>query len=159
MKNIQMMIEAHGGLEAVRQNYLRIENPPFMRLVIEVVSSRLPTGAYEVSAAHYGEQNGDPMRDPEVTFLVGQSALGWEWTPLTFTNDYLGCYQVACGYDANGLQRLKDARLLRELEDFVRQWDSNLAHQGFVEAFQRKYGRKDDCTLNGAANGATNAAS
>lgn len=139
MKNIQMMIDRHGGFEAVRQNYLRIENPPWMRLVIEIVSGPLPSGAYEVSVAHYGEQNGDPMRDPEITFLVGQSALGWEWSPLTFTNDYLGLYQVACEYDPLGLQRVKDARLLRELEDFARQWDANIAHQGFVEVFERRH--------------------
>jgi hypothetical protein len=27
-----------------------------------------PNGAYEVSVAHYSEQNGNAMRDPEITF-------------------------------------------------------------------------------------------
>ena len=145
------MIEKHGGFEAVRQNYLRIENEPFMRLVIEVLRDPYPNGAYEISVAHYSAQNGDAMRDPEITFLVGQSATGFEWSPLTFLNDYLGCYQVACEADANGLQRVKDARLMRELQDFAAQWDLNLVHQGFIDAFRRKYGR----TSQGAANGAT----
>ena len=91
------------------------------------------------------------MRDPEITFLVGQSATGWEWSPVAFLNDYLGCYQVACEADANGLQRVKDARLMRELQEFAAQWDLNLVHQGFVDAFRRKHGR----TSQGAANGAT----
>jgi hypothetical protein len=35
MKHVQQMIEQHGGFEAVRTRYLRLENPPFMRLVID----------------------------------------------------------------------------------------------------------------------------
>ena len=151
MQHVQQMIEEHGGFEAVRNQYLRIENEPFMRLAIEVIGGPYPNGAYEVSVAHYGEQNGDAMRDPEITFLVGQSATGWEWSPLTFLNDYVGAYQAACEADTNGLQRVKDARLLRELQDFATQWDLNIKQQGFVDAFRRKYGR----TSQGAANGAT----
>lgn len=151
MQHVQQMIEDHGGFEAVRQNYLRIENEPFMRLVIEVLHDPYPNGAYEISVAHYSAQNGDAMRDPEITFLVGQSATGWEWSPLTFLNDYLGCYQVACEADASGLQRVKDARLMRELREFAAHWDLNLVQQGFMDAFRRKYGR----TSQGAANGAT----
>ena len=37
MQHIQRMIDQHGGFEAVQRNYLRIENEPFMRLVIEVI--------------------------------------------------------------------------------------------------------------------------
>jgi len=151
MQHVQQMIEEHGGFEAARRNYLRIENEQFMRLVIEVIGGPYPNGAFEVSVAHYGEQNGDAMRDPEITFLVGHSATGSEWSPLTFLNDYVGVYQVACEADANGLQRVKDARLVRELQEFATQWDLNLVHQGFIDAFRRKYGR----TSQGAANGAT----
>ena len=151
MQHVQQMIEEHGGFEAVRQNYLRIENEPFMRLVIEVIGGPYPNGAYEVSVAHYGEQNGDAMRDPEITFFVGQSPAGWEWSPLTFLNDYVGCYQVACEADANGIQRVKDARLVHELQEFATPWDLNLVHQGCIDALRRKYGR----TSQGAANGAT----
>jgi hypothetical protein len=35
MQHIQRMIDQHGGFEAVRTAYLRLENPPLMRLVIE----------------------------------------------------------------------------------------------------------------------------
>lgn len=139
MKHIQQLIEAHGGLDAVQTKYLRIENEPLMRLVIEVVSGPLRNGAYEVSVAHYGEQNGDAMRDPEITFLVTPSAAGWQWTPLTFLNDYLGAYQVAGEYDLTGTLTMADAKLQRELTQFAGVWDRNLKHQGFIEAFHRKY--------------------
>ena len=153
MQHVQQMIEEQGGFEAVRRTYLRIENEPFMRLVIEVIGGPYPNGAYEVSVAHYGEQNGDAMRDPEITFLVGQSAAGWEWSPLSFLNDYVGVYQIACEADTIGLQSVRDAKLMRDLSEFATQWDLNLMHQGFVDAFRRKYGR----TSQGAANGATQA--
>ena len=154
MKNIQTIIEEHGGLAAVQTNYLRIENPPFMRLVIEVIGTLFPNGTCEVSVAHYGTQNGDAMRDPEITFLVTPGIEGeWQWQPLTFTNDYIGIYQVAAEYDNFGQLRVRDARLMRELQEFAEMWDRNIKHQGFIEAFRSSHGR----TLHGAANTATSA--
>jgi hypothetical protein len=41
--------------------------------------------------AHYGEQNGDLMRDPEICFVVSDGVDGLaNWTPLYFRNDYVG---------------------------------------------------------------------
>ena len=92
--------------------------------------------------------------DNELCFLVVPNADGnWQWHPLTFLNDYVGVYQVAAEYDNYGSIRVRDAKLMHELEKFAMQWDGNIKHQGFIEAFHRKYG----CTLNGAANGATHA--
>ncbi len=154
MKNIQAIIEAHGGLAAVRENYLPIKNPPFMRLVIEVVSPPFPNGTCEVSVAHYGELNGDAMRDPELTFLVTPSTgAEWQWQPLTFTNDYMGIYQVAAEYDNFGQLRVRDARLVQELSEFAVLWDGNIREQGFVEAFRRQR----DMGSNGAGITATSA--
>jgi hypothetical protein len=156
MKHIQQIIEAHGGLAAVQKSYLRIENPPFMRLVIEVVGQIFPNGACEVSVAHYGEQNGDAMRDPELTFFVVPSEDGaWQWKPLTFLNDYVGLYQVAAEYDQFGKIRVRDAKLSKELSEFAEQWDRNVKEQGFMDAFHRQQA----CTRHGAQIGATSAVS
>ena len=148
MKHIQLMIDQHGGFEAVRTRYLRLENPPLMRLVIEVIGGPYPNGAYEVSVAHYGEQNGDAMRDPEITFLVVPSEHGTTWSPLTFENSYLGCYQVVGEVNREGLMKVRNARLMQDLRKFANQWDTNIKEHGFPEVFQRQYG---------AANGATTA--
>ena len=131
MQNIQTMIDQHGGYEAVRTRYLRLENPPFMRLVIEVIGGPYPNGAYELSIAHYSEQNGDAMRDPELTFLVVPSAEGSTWTPLTFENSYLGAYQVLAEVNRGGLITIKQSRAMNDLRDFANQWDRNLKEQGF----------------------------
>ncbi len=138
MQHIQQMIDQHGGFEAVRNRYLRLENPPLMRLVIEVIGGPYPNGAYEVSVAHYSEQNGDPMRDPEITFLVNPCKEGVTWTPLTFENSYLGAYQVVAVVTAEGLVQVRQPRQMQELREFANQWDINLKHQGFVEVFERQ---------------------
>jgi hypothetical protein len=138
MKHVQQMIDQHGGFEAVRTRYLRIENPPFMRLVIEVIGGPYPNGAYEVSVAHYAEQNGDAMRDPEITFLVVPSAEGTIWTPLTFENSYLEAYQVVAEVTKEGLIVVKQPRAMNDLRDFANQWDRNLKEQGFMAVFERQ---------------------
>jgi hypothetical protein len=136
MQLIQHMIEQHGGFEAVRNRYLRLENPPLMRLVIEVIGGPYPNGAYEVSVAHYSEQNGDAMRDPEITFLVQPTDPGHAWSPLTFENSYLGAYQVVA-VNAEGVLQVRQPRQMQELREFANQWDGNLKEQGFGEAAAR----------------------
>ena len=51
--------------------YLKIDNLPYMELVIEAVDESGPMGLPALSVAHYGEQNGDLMRDPEMCFELG----------------------------------------------------------------------------------------
>jgi len=138
MKHIQSMIEQRGGFEAVSNHYIRLENPPLMRLVIEVIGGPYPNGAYQLSVAHYGEQNGDAMRDPELTFLVTPVERGRAWTPLTYENSYLGCYQVAAEVNELGEVTVRDQRLLRDLRHFAKQWDGNIKDQGFLEVFERQ---------------------
>jgi hypothetical protein len=134
MKHIQQMIDQHGGFEAVRTRYLRLENPPLMRLVIEVIGGPYPNGAYELSVAHYAEQNGDAMRDPEITFLVVPAEQGTTWTPLTFENSYMGAWQVAATVTSDGRLNVRNSRLQRDLRVFANQWDLNLMEQGFGKA-------------------------
>ena len=128
METVQAIIDRHGGIEALKDSYIRIENEPWMRLVIEWIG----TGPYEtdlVSVAHYYTQNGDAMRDPEIVFIV--SKLGF-WTPMTFQQDNLGLYQEAVTI-RNGSFFTKTA-LIRDLQEFARMWDSNIKSQGFLEA-------------------------
>ena len=149
MKNIQRMIEERGGYEAVRENYLRLENPPFMRLVVEVIGGPYPNGAYELSIAHYSEQNGDAMRDPEITFLVVPSTEGTTWTPLTYENSYLGAYQVVAEVSREGLIKVKQSQWMKELRSFAKQWGINIKQQGFIEVFVRQYGVANGATTEG----------
>ena len=60
-------------------------NPAFMPVVIEKVG-RLPGYGEVISIAHYGEQSGDLMADPEMEFTI----IGGDYYPISFRNDYLG---------------------------------------------------------------------
>ena len=74
---------------------IRLEVPGFMRLVIEHIGAG-PRGCDMVSVAHYGEQNGDLMRDPEIMFEVAPDAKsGWTWHPVAIQQDYIGSYREA----------------------------------------------------------------
>jgi hypothetical protein len=57
MKTILEILKKAGGWH--HGLYLRIENPPFMALVIEATDESGPCGLPVLSIAHYGEQNGD----------------------------------------------------------------------------------------------------
>lgn len=136
MKAIQEILHAAGGIDAV--THIAIENPPFMRLVIEVLPHRGPDGHRVISIAHYGEQNGDAMRDPEVCAEVVQGDEGPVFWPYYFRNDCAGFEQYSRWRDGDGNHICLPART-RELEAFLLMWDRNLRDQGFLAAYQRAH--------------------
>ena len=105
-----------------------------MRLVIEYIGTgprKLPL----ISVAHYGEQNGDAMRDPDMTFEVADDSITgrWRWLPVTFRDDYAGIDQEAIFTDETGRVLIRP-RLVTELVAFSRTWDRNIKAQGFADA-------------------------
>ena len=106
----------------------------YMALVIEATPGSGPFGLPAISVAHYGQQNGDPMRDPEMCFELSKP-IGSNLTldPYYWRNDYTGSEQSS-RYIVNGLHvTLLDLHKLHEL--FAAVWDRNLRLQGFEEAF------------------------
>ena len=133
MKTVEKIIQNYGGLDALKAKHICIEKAPFMRLVIEYIGDN-EQGWPMISIAHYGEQNGDAMRDPEMVFEIcrlrndqGEDVKLWSWYPRSFRNDYLGLEQVA-RWD----NKVKP-RLVRELKAFAKDWDKNIKEQGFSE--------------------------
>src|SRR5260370_35989736 len=146
MKNVVRIIKARGGLRklagfpAGTGEAIRVEAEGFMPLCIECIGvSPHGEGMVLVSVAHYGEQNGDLMRDPDMVFDVSSSEdcpLGWasgNWRPVSFRNDYTGTLQEAVFVGEKGQVMIRP-RLLKELREFARTWDRNIRAQGFVEA-------------------------
>jgi hypothetical protein len=128
MKNVQRIIEARGhkldGSEP--EFHIAIENPPYMRLVIEGIGCA-PDGRQLVSVAHYYEQNGDLMRDPEMVFLANP------WFPVSFQQDGgIPLCQEAVIFD--GARVLTRPKLFKQLKSFARTWNRNIGEQGFVKA-------------------------
>jgi hypothetical protein len=132
METVRRIIAAHGGLAALREQYLKVENRPYMPLVIELLGEG-PRHYPLVSVAHTYLQNGDVMYDPELVFEVCDE-LGWE--PISFCNHGLGVYQEGVWRNDTGALVMRP-KLVLQLRVFARQWDYNLKAQGYLEAYER----------------------
>ena len=133
MKTIVAILKQAGGWHHGLS--LKIEKPPYMALVIEATDEPGPCGLPTISVCHYGEQNGDLMRDPEMCFELGLAG-GAHLNAFYWRNDYVAIEQWS--------RFIKDghycyhAQLHDQHERFAKQWDNNLRLQGFAEAFARQ---------------------
>ena len=114
---------------------LKIENQPYMSLVIEAMDESGPCGLPAISVAHYGEQNGDLMRDPEMCFELGLAG-GAHLNPFYWRNDYMGVEQWS--RFITGTDYAFHRELFQQHVSFAKVWDRNLRSQGFTEAFERQ---------------------
>jgi hypothetical protein len=133
MKTVLELIKRAGGWHPGL--YLKIDNAPCMELVIEAMDESGPCGLPAVSVAHYGEQNGDLMRDPEMCFELGLAG-GPHLNAFYWRNDYAGVEQWSRFIrDGNYCYH---THLHAQHESFAKLWDKNLDAQRFVEAFTDK---------------------
>jgi len=114
------------------KKYQKIENGSFMPLSIEYLYSVDTAGmkGKVYSFAHYYEQEGDLMADPEVCFLSVRD--GEYIIPMSFKNAGLGIdneYVIL-----KDKQLLVQKRMQADLKDFSNQWMENLKDQGFLSA-------------------------
>jgi hypothetical protein len=110
---------------------VRLTVPGFMPLSVEDIGQS-GDGNRLMSICHYGEQNGDLMRDPDMVFEIHAWADAPAAEPLSFRNDYMGLLQEVYRYDDHGRKTHVNARLKQELTSFARTWFTNLKHQGFL---------------------------
>jgi hypothetical protein len=115
--------------------HVRIENPPYMALVIEAMDESGPCGLPALSVAHYGELNGDAMRDPEMCFELGFAGVP-HLDPFYYRNDYVGVEQWSRFINED--RYVCHIQLHGEHQRFAALWDKNLRQQGFVEAVTRQ---------------------
>ena len=109
---------------------VRLTVPSFMPLSIEDIG-KSGDGNRLVSLCHYGEQNGDLMRDPDIVFMFHALPDGLAAEPVSFRNDYMGLCQEVYRYDDDGKRTHVVPRLKRELQEFSITWFRNLHQQGF----------------------------
>jgi hypothetical protein len=127
MKTVATILELAAPLQA--GFYIRIENEPWMTLVIEDIQERGPNGLPAISVAHYGQQNGDLMRDPEMIFEAEEFGEELNLVPFYWRNDYAGIEQYSA-FTQDG-RTLLNGNLRREHIAFAGTWDANLRAQGF----------------------------
>ena len=109
---------------------VRITVPGYMPLSVEEIGTSTE-GHRLVSLCHYGEQNGDLMRDPDIVFLFHNLPNGIAAEPVSFRNDYLGIVQEVYRYDETGRRTHVVPSLKQELKEFAESWFANLNNQGF----------------------------
>ena len=114
------------------EDCIRLESKGFMPLVIERIGKG-PHNWPAISVCHYGEQNGDAMRDPEVCFEILPDGV---FNPYYFRNDYAGIEQEV--YITRNGQRLVAKGRLSDLKAFARVWNRNIREQGFLDAAKQK---------------------
>lgn len=131
MNAVQEMIEKNGGLEGLKAQYLKIRiGDSFMPLVIELVTENGPRGYPVISVAHYYQQNGDMMRDPEIEFEILQEG----YSPISYLQDPYRADQIVWKNEEGKV--LVNVRKMVEVTSFARIWNRNLIEQGFLKAFQ-----------------------
>lgn len=140
MKTILDIINNTVGMEQLQKGvYLKVHVDGYMPLTIEYIGVG-PHGHPAISVEHYGEQNGDAMRDPEICFEycnvinARKSGSGIEkgLEPYYYRNDYLGVEQeVYSGQNKEGMPTHCKPNLKKEMKSFSSIWDSNLKKQGF----------------------------
>ena len=128
MQTILRILERAGGYRPTL--YLKIENPPYMALVIEAMPEPGPLGLPALSVAHYGEQNGDLMRDPEMCFE-------WSKPPLCGLSSSLLLAQ-RLRWASSSVRAIRTGRITSscptstdEHEQFAALWDRNLRDRAF----------------------------
>jgi len=131
MKTVERIIEQHGGMEALKEKAITLQNEPFMPLHVEHVGTG-PRGFDLVAVSHTFELNGDIMRDPEIVFEVPPQELERGWGPVEITQHPMGRYEQAVWKDADTGNVMIRPRLVVELKQFARMWDRNLKHQGYA---------------------------
>ena len=110
-----------------------------MALVIEATDESGPCGLPAISVSHYGEQNGDAMRDPEMLFELGFAG-GAHLNPYYWRNDYVGIEQWSRFIE--GTNYCFHTQLHEQHERFAKLWDKNLREQGFADVFDPQKHRR-----------------
>ena len=111
---------------------VRITVSGYMPLSVEEIGSS-GDGYRLVSLCHYGEQNGDLMRDPDIVFLFHNVPDGSAAEPVSYRNDYLGIFQEVYRYDEVGRRTHGLPLLKQDLKEFARAWFATIRDQGFFD--------------------------
>ena len=121
-RTIEQLAAKHGVDLAHAGAHLRLEMPNYDRLVIENI------GQNRISVAHYFEQNGDLIADPEIVFFT--CWLGWY--AVEITQVFTGWRRLA-SIDERGHITAADLSRQADVARFANSWARNIAAQGWEE--------------------------
>jgi len=103
----------------------RVDNMPgtFMRVCVERI------GASQYSVAHYYEQNGDLVQDPDMVFYKGPDGA---WYPVS-CQQAVGLYTVALEFEGETISGVRPTAY-RDLSSFAAMWMRNIKQQQYGKA-------------------------
>ena len=122
-KSIEHLLKSHNLFEAFQNQssfHVRFDMKGYQRLVIERHDE-------QISVAHYFEQNGDLVADPDVELHYPS------WVPTAITQAFFGYRSKFIERDG---QTLVDTRFDREVSSFLTLWARNIKMQGWAERGQ-----------------------
>jgi len=117
IEHLLRSLEVLEQFQAHTDFHVRFDMPDYDRLVIERHDSL-------ISVAHYFEQNGDLIADPEIDLHYPS------WTPTAITQ-ILG-YRRTKFIELDG-QILVDTGFQHEVSSFLAMWARNIQAQGWIE--------------------------
>ena len=131
MQFLQQLIAIHPPLLSRPETTVKIENAPYMSLTVENIGLG-PRGLPALSICHYGELNGDLMRDPEMCFEMEiENGSVKEFHPYYYRNDYVASEQFAVDEESRDI----NVKAIQSQREMARVWDSNLVAQGFLKLY------------------------
>jgi hypothetical protein len=104
---------------AEKSGYYKLNNDPtFIPLTIEIIAKN------QLSICHYGESNGDLMRDPEMIFYRQND----DWFPIYFRNDWVGVEEFS-GTVTQGQVMINNEEHQQDQTEFANLWLLNIEGQ------------------------------
>lgn len=117
---IECLLKSHNLLEEFQHQdsfHVRFDKTGYQRLVIERHGEL-------ISVAHYFEQNGDLVADPDVELHYPT------WVPTAITQAFFGYRQKF--FERDG-KTFVDTRFHKEVSSFLTLWARNIKAQGWAE--------------------------
>lgn len=114
------------ALLALQTSVIDNTDGAYMPVHIELINRT--ENYHHFSLAHYGQQNGDAMRDPEMLFALHKESQ--QFIPYYYRNDYCGIEQYSVRWTNEGV--LLNRRLQADHTVFANQWLRNIAAQQHI---------------------------
>lgn len=111
---------------ADHEHAAKLDRSEFMPLYIEIICEVSATEE-QISLAHYGKENGDLMRDPEMIFFHDRKE-GKAYA-MNYRNDYFGTWEVSIKEGTDGRPFMVHRPRQRQHTDFAELWLKNIKSQ------------------------------
>ena len=104
----------------------KLDRSEFMPVYIEIVY-KVSGSEEHVSIAHYGQENGDLMRDPEMIFFHDRK--DGKAYAMNYRNDYGGTWEVSIKEGDDGRPSQVNQVRQRQHTEFAELWLKNIKNQ------------------------------